>query len=106
MKSDTIEEVRKFNRFYTNLLGLLDRHLLRSAFSLPEARALYELSRHSGASAKEIGESLKMDKGYLSRILSEFERKGLLARMKSKSDGRASKLSLTAKGKSEFRKIN
>ncbi len=106
MKQEEIQEVRDFNRFYTNIIGLLDNHFLNSAYTLPEARVLYELAHYQPCTASKIMESIKIDKGYLSRTLKSFEKRGLLTKKENKEDGRSSTLVLTAKGNSEFSKIN
>ncbi|HEY5825037.1 MAG TPA: MarR family winged helix-turn-helix transcriptional regulator [Cyclobacteriaceae bacterium] len=106
MNSGDIELIREFNRFYTKVLGLLDQHLLHSPYSLPEARILYELYHQQPCTASAIMATVEMDKGYLSRVLALFTRKGLLTKKKSQDDGRATFLSLTVKGNSEFEKIN
>jgi DNA-binding MarR family transcriptional regulator len=106
MKEQDIQFIREFNRFYTNIIGLVDQHLLESSFSLPEARILYELYHLQPCTASEIMQRVQIDKGYLSRVLAQFTRRKLLAKTKSKEDGRAAKLNLTAKGNSEFEKIN
>ena len=106
MSEREIQIVRDFNRFYTNVLGLVSDHILESDYSLPEARVLYELHHHQPCTASTIILSINMDKGYLSRILKAFERKGILAKKQSKMDGRVSRLLLTKKGEREFRKIN
>jgi DNA-binding MarR family transcriptional regulator len=106
MNPQSIESVRQFNRFYTKVVGLLDKHLLDSPYSLPEARILYELYHQQPCTASDIMATVEMDKGYLSRVLTLFTRKGLLSKKKNKEDARATFLSLTAKGNSEFDKIN
>ena len=75
MQQATITGIRAFNRYYTGILGLLDRHILNSDYSLPEARILYELGQREGVQASGIIESLGIDKGYLSRILDQFATK-------------------------------
>jgi DNA-binding MarR family transcriptional regulator/GNAT superfamily N-acetyltransferase len=91
---------------YTRVLGTLDEGLLKSAYSLPKARVLYELANCENPRAKEIAEELGMDPGYLSRILAGFERDGLLKRQASAADNRAAELSLTRRGEAEFKKID
>jgi DNA-binding MarR family transcriptional regulator len=101
-----ISAVRAFNRFYTRKLGFLDQHLLKSPFSLSEARVLYELATRENLSAKEIGIELGLDPGYLSRIVQNFDDNGLITRKPAPSDRRQYQLSLTARGRQAFAKIN
>lgn len=103
---DQIEAVRAFNRFYTRKLGVLDQHLLQSPFSLSEARVLYELAHGEELSAKEIGTELGLDGGYLSRIVQNFEDGGLIIRKPLAADRRQYRLSLTAKGRQAFGKVD
>jgi DNA-binding MarR family transcriptional regulator/GNAT superfamily N-acetyltransferase len=100
-----IAAVRAFNRFYTRKLGVLDQQLLKSPYSLSEARVLYELAYRDDLSAKEIGSELGLDAGYLSRIVQNFEENGLLTREPLPSDRRQYRLSLTAKGRQAFAKL-
>ncbi|CAL75870.1 putative transcriptional regulator, MarR family; N-acetyltransferase [Bradyrhizobium sp. ORS 278] len=101
-----VAAVRAFNRFYTRKLGALDQHLLDSPFSLAEARVLYELAQQEPMSAKEIGLSLGLDAGYLSRIVQSFDEKGLISRTPLPSDRRQQQLSLTAKGRQAYAKLD
>ncbi len=99
---DFIDSIRSFNRFYTRQIGLLGKAYLRSAFSLTEVRVLYELAHGERLTATQLAEDLDLDAGYLSRILDRFERRGLIARRKSKRDARQSEVHLTAKGRRAF----
>jgi DNA-binding MarR family transcriptional regulator/GNAT superfamily N-acetyltransferase len=101
-----VAAVRAFNRFYTRKLGVLDQQLLQSPFSLSEARVLYELAQRNDISAKEIGVTLGLDPGYLSRIVQSFGEKGLISRTPLLSDRRQQQLSLTAKGRQAFAKLD
>ena len=94
-----IAAVRAFNRFYTRKLGVLDQHLMKSPYSLSEARVLYELAHRDEPSAKEIGTELGLDAGYLSRIVQSFDEGGLIIRKPLASDRRQYQLALTAKGR-------
>jgi DNA-binding MarR family transcriptional regulator len=106
MKEQEIQQVRDFNRFYTNIIGLLDNHILNSPYSLPEARILYELYHQTDCTASKIMEIVSIDKAYLSRILASFQKRGMVSRKRSEKDARTIYLVLTAKGKAEFQKIN
>ncbi len=97
-----VAAMRRFSRFYTRQLGLLQGDFLQSPFSLSEGRVLYELSRRDKLTASDLVTDLGLDHGYLSRILSRFEKQGLIARARSKDDARQSHLSLTAKGRKAF----
>ena len=103
---DQIAAVRAFNRFYTRKLGVLDQQLLKSPFSLSEARVLYELAQRDNPAAKEIGIELGLDPGYLSRIIQNFDTNGLITRKPLPSDRRQYRLSLTAKGRQAFARID
>ncbi|MNK42569.1 Acetyltransferase YpeA [compost metagenome] len=108
MGSETslIPIVRKFNRFYTKVLGLLDKHLLASDFSLSEARVLYEIGNTERCTAKLLIEQLRIDAGYLSRILKQFEKLGLTYRVQSAEDARSSFLFLSPVGKETLAKMD
>lgn len=97
-----IAAIRAFNRFYTRQIGLLDESLLESGFSLTEMRLLYELAHRDGPTAADLCRDLGLDAGYLSRVLSRLEARGLVRRRPSPEDGRQSPLALTAAGRKAF----
>jgi DNA-binding MarR family transcriptional regulator/GNAT superfamily N-acetyltransferase len=104
--SQQISAFRAFNRFYTKQIGLLNRTLLESPFSLTQARILFELANRKEITASDLIDELKIDRGYVSRTLHAFEKQGLLQRKKSKEDSRQQFLKLTAQGKKLFAAIN
>jgi DNA-binding MarR family transcriptional regulator len=103
---ELIGRIRSFNRFYTNIIGLLDQHFLDSPFSLTEGRVLYEICNTDACSAKKIREKIVIDEGYLSRILDTFTKRGLIKRTPSPKDGRLRIITPTEKGTMEFVNLN
>jgi len=103
---EVIDQIRSFNRFYTDIIGLLDQHFLDSPFSLTEGRVLYEIRHTEDCTAKKIREKMTIDEGYLSRILDTFRKKGLIAKSLSSEDKRLHMIKLTEKGRKEFASLN
>ena len=103
---ELIDKIRGFNRFYTNVLGLLDQQFLDSPFSLTEGRVLYEICNTEECSAKKIREKILIDEGYLSRILDSFSKRGFIKKTPSQIDGRLRIIVPTEKGQMEFATLN
>jgi len=101
-----VEAVRRFNRFYTQQIGALHEGLLKSPFSLTEARVIYELAQHEETTATQLGQELGLDAGYLSRILRGFKKQGLIDKQPSATDGRQMMLRLTVQGQEAFALLN
>jgi DNA-binding MarR family transcriptional regulator/GNAT superfamily N-acetyltransferase len=97
-----IAAARRFNRFYTRQIGVLRKNFLDSPYSLGEARVIYEIAKDGSPTASEIGRTLDLDAGYLSRVLRNFEKRGLLERKVSKTDARQSHLALSPRGRKAF----
>lgn len=103
---DSIQAIRRFNRFYTRQIGVLHEHLLDSEFSLTEVRVLYELAHRDKVIAKDLCLDLGLDRGYLSRMLQDFEARGWITSTPSPADRRSLLLSLTAKGRKIFEPLD
>lgn len=101
-----IAAFRSFNRAYTRFLGTLSNSYLRTEYSLAEGRVLYEIATRNRPQAKEVAEALGLDAGYLSRILTRFQKAGLVARATASHDRRAAHLMLSARGKAALRTLN
>ncbi len=99
--AEAVRAVRRFNRFFTRRIGVLDPYL-GSDLSLTDVRVLYELAHRESPIAREIAGDLGLDGGYLSRILRRFENAGWLARSPSPHDARQSLLRLTEAGYAAF----
>jgi DNA-binding MarR family transcriptional regulator/GNAT superfamily N-acetyltransferase len=104
--SAPVAAVRRFNRFYTRLIGVLDEGHLHTPFSLTEVRVLFELAHRDAPTATEIAGELGLDAGYLSRLLQRLQRRKLIARTRSAHDARHSHIALTAEGKKAFRTLD
>jgi DNA-binding MarR family transcriptional regulator/ribosomal protein S18 acetylase RimI-like enzyme len=100
----TVQEMRAFNRFYTNLIGALDysRHL-HTPYTLTEARVLYELVHAPRTDAADLRAALSVDAGQLSRMLARFEERGLVSRRPSTRDARRVEVGLTGDGREAAR---
>jgi DNA-binding MarR family transcriptional regulator len=117
-----IADMRRFNRFYTSIVRLLDETLTHSAYTLAEARVLFELARRPGhlaadpvgkprflerafhlgigPAASAIAAELQLDPAYATRILRKFAAAGLTELRTDPDDQRRRIISLTACGKS------
>lgn len=100
-----VARIRRFNRFYTHRVGILDEAHLRSRFNLAQVRVIYELAHRNEPVAADLARDLGLDRGYLSRILRGLQRAGLVSATPG-NDARRRVLALTAAGKREFAKLN
>jgi len=98
----TVEAVRRFNRFYTRRIGVLQSGYLGSPFPLPQARVLYEIGHRGECSASELGADLDIDLGYLSRLVQGLKRQRLVQAERTAHDARRVRLTLTAKGRKAY----
>ncbi len=103
---ERVDAVRAFNRFYTNVIGVLQEGLLHSPYSLTEARVLFELAQRDVSELVDIRHALDIDAGYLSRILTRFETDGLVTRRQASDDARRQLVALTRRGRSVFRMLD
>jgi DNA-binding MarR family transcriptional regulator/GNAT superfamily N-acetyltransferase len=100
--ADRVAAVRAFNRFYTRRVGLLGDDFLHTPHTLTEARVLYELGHGDVAEVADLRRELDIDAGYLSRLLSRLEERGLVVRERSQDDGRRQRVRLTDAGEEAF----
>ena len=93
-----VQKIRIFNRYYARVLGVFDKKYLGVDFNVTEVRIIGEIGRNESLTAKELAEYLSVDKGYMSRMMQNLEKKGLIERVKSEKDAREKHLRLTAEG--------
>ena len=101
-----IDEIRRFNRFYTRLVGALNEGLLASDFPLVQVRILYEIANSKDIAAADLVDNLSIDKGYLSRIITFLTQRGLLNKTPDHKNRKRIILSLSSEGKKIFSKLN
>ena len=101
-----VEAMRRFNRFYTKQIGVLHQGLLDSSYSLTEARVIYEMAQHESITASELGAELDLDAGYLSRMLRNFQKQGLIEKEPNPHDQRQRILRLSESGLQVFAMLN
>jgi DNA-binding MarR family transcriptional regulator len=106
MDNKSIEAFRSFNRFYTSVIGLLDKHILNSQYTLAEVRIMYELYHGNNLTASDLIHTLSIDKGYLSRVLRYFDKRKFVKRKRSVEDTRVVFINLTSEGRKEFELLN
>lgn len=94
-----LDAVRRFNRLYTQRIGVLHDDYLHSPLTLSQVRVLYEAHRDPPPAAAELARELDLDPAYLSRLLKGLARAGLVRRAAAAGDGRKSLVSLTARGR-------
>lgn len=104
--SGRIEEIRQFNRFYTNIIGLVNKTILDSPYSLAEGRVLLEIDSVSKCTASDLIGLLQIDPGYLSRILRRFKKEGLIETNKSETDRRSHIITITDKGRETYSQLS
>src|SRR5437588_281828 len=98
--------VRRFNRFYTRRIGVLQDNFLNSSYSLAEGRVRFELAHREQPTATTLAAALGLDHGYLSRIFRSFSERGLITKVPAPNDRRQSLFALTVKGRLAFGRID
>ena len=99
-----IARVRSFNRTVTKRIGALDSSFMGRGFPLGHARILYELGP-GPQEVRVLRRKLELDAGYVSRMLSSLERKGLAALRADLADGRVRIVELTEAGRAELAQL-
>jgi DNA-binding MarR family transcriptional regulator len=103
---NTIADIRQFNRFYTNILGVLDKHILDTGYSFTEARVILEIGLMEQCIANNLVDKLEIDRSYMSRIINKLSKDGLVMKENSTLDNRTSLIQLTPEGMTLFNQLN
>ncbi|MCK1981305.1 MULTISPECIES: MarR family winged helix-turn-helix transcriptional regulator [Peribacillus] len=106
MNKNTIADIRQFNRFYTNILGVLDKHILDTGYSFTEARVILEIGLMEQCIANNLVDKLEIDRSYMSRIINKLRKDGLVMKENSTLDNRTSLIRLTPEGLTLFDQLN
>src|SRR5438445_13773933 len=101
-----VAAMRRFTRFFTRQLKVIDPKHLHTSFSLPEARVVYELAQRAPLSPGQLVADLDIDAGQLSRLLGELERREVVTRKDAANDKRQIDVALTEKGRKAFTELN
>lgn len=106
INKNTIADIRQFNRFYTNILGVLDKHILDTGYSFTEARVILEIGLMEQCIANNLVDKLEIDRSYMSRIINKLRKDGLVMKENSALDNRTSLIRLTPEGMTLFDQLN
>ncbi|KHD84186.1 hypothetical protein NG54_17155 [Heyndrickxia ginsengihumi] len=94
----TVEKIRKFNRFYADVLGKIDQEIYNQSFSLTEVRVIMEIHLSNGCTATEVRKKLGIDRGYMSRIVQRLESEHVIIKKQVSNDKRQYLLYLSNDG--------
>jgi len=106
INKNTMADIRQFNRFYTNILGVLDKHILDTGYSFTEARVIMEIGLMEQCIANNLVDKLEIDRSYMSRIINKLRKDGLVMKENSTLDNRTILIRLTPEGMTLFNQLN
>ncbi|MFK4392326.1 DNA-binding MarR family transcriptional regulator [Peribacillus frigoritolerans] len=106
INKNTMADIRQFNRFYTNILGVLDKHILDTGYSFTEARVIMEIGLMEQCIANNLVDKLEIDRSYMSRIINKLRKDGLVMKEHSTLDNRTSLIRLNPEGMTLFNQLN
>ncbi|MGW6790197.1 GNAT family N-acetyltransferase [Streptomyces chartreusis] len=104
VSTDHVTALRRFNRYFTRRIGVLDDHYLGQDRPLGEARLLFEIG--DGMSLRELRSRLGLDAGYLSRMAKALQAQGMVTLSAHPEDSRLRMIEPTAAGRVEVKEQN
>lgn len=96
---DLIETVKQFDGFYAQLSNTLQQPIPDHHLSSTELQVLQAIAGQENCRSSTLIQQLRIDPGYLSRMLKSFESEQLVSRRKVPNDARTQYIQLTSKGK-------
>ena len=96
------EALRRFNRTYTQRIGVLDESFLGTGRPLAVSRLLFEVGSGHAPSVRDLRERLDLDSGHVSRMLRALESEGLVETVPEETDRRRRVVRLTAPGRRAY----
>ncbi|GGW90142.1 putative transcriptional regulator, MarR family protein [Streptomyces lomondensis] len=107
MSTEQVAAFRRFNRYFTRRIGVLNDHYLGQDRPLGEARLLFEISENpAGVSLRELRSRLGLDAGYLSRMAKALQAQGMVRLRTHPDDNRLRMIELTPAGRVEVKEQN
>ena len=108
--TDAVAAVRRFNRSYTQRIGVLEDSFLGLGMPLGPARLLFEIGAAPAAAqapltTQVLRERLGIDSGYLSRLLRRLEADGLIGVVPDPDDRRRRLVTLTGPGRERWKEL-
>lgn len=101
----SIQEIKRFNRFYLRMMGLFNHYTDESPYSVTEAIVLFEIQSNKECTASFLSEYYMFDKGYISRIVKKFENRKMIMKIPSKTDRRIQFLNITKEGENVLEEL-
>lgn len=101
-----ILSVRDASRRMVRDLGFMRPTLAETDLSPSAVHAIIEIGNHDGLTAGELGQTLRLEKSTVSRMLARLVDRGLISEIASETDGRAKLLALTPPGRTLLGEID
>jgi DNA-binding MarR family transcriptional regulator/GNAT superfamily N-acetyltransferase len=99
------DTLRRFNRTYTQRIGVLEESFLGTGRPLGVSRLLFEIGP-TGCGVRDLRERLDLDSGYLTRLLRRLEDDGLVRVEADPDDRRRRVATLTDAGLGAWRELD
>lgn len=93
-----VPRFRAFSRELAREGDLLSPDYLGSGLTLASARCVFEIGATSGISLTALARSLRLDLGYVSRVVARLEQRSLVRKRSDAADGRSIALALSPRG--------